>query len=153
MIIISHRGNTNGPSEYENSPLLIEQAIMQGFQVEIDLRMKGNKLFLGHDIPQYPITLEYLEERSDLLWIHCKDKESLQYLSNLHNSKELNYFYHTDEDYVLTSKGIIWVYPAQRLLTGSVYVMPENDDTRQPYGICYGICTDYPHRYRDQILL
>ena len=54
MIIISHRGNLNGIDlERENNPYFIDDCISKGFDVEIDLRIKENKLFLGHDFAQY----------------------------------------------------------------------------------------------------
>ena len=39
MIIISHRGNLDGPDkERENNPHFIDDCITKGFDVEIDLR-------------------------------------------------------------------------------------------------------------------
>ena len=56
MVLISHRGNTNGKFEsYENEPMYIDKAISQGFDVEIDVWMIDGILFLGHDKPQYGI--------------------------------------------------------------------------------------------------
>ena len=56
MVLISHRGNTNGKFEsYENEPMYIDKAISDGFDVEIDVWMVEGQLFLGHDIPgKYP---------------------------------------------------------------------------------------------------
>ena len=50
MILISHRGNLNGPKPLmENSPAYIEIAIKKNFHVEIDVWIKKNNLYLGHD--------------------------------------------------------------------------------------------------------
>ena len=55
MILISHRGNLDGPNKsFENSPSYICEAIDRGFDVEVDL-WKTNKLFFGHAEPQYCI--------------------------------------------------------------------------------------------------
>jgi len=51
MILISHRGNVSGPNpKMENSPLFIQSALEQGFNVEIDVWYKDKKFYLGHDI-------------------------------------------------------------------------------------------------------
>ena len=43
MILISHRGNINGPSKDENNPIRIEDVILQGYDVEIDLRILNSE--------------------------------------------------------------------------------------------------------------
>jgi hypothetical protein len=46
MIYISHRGNTTGPKpELENNPQYVEQAIADGFDVEVDLWANDSGLF------------------------------------------------------------------------------------------------------------
>ena len=104
MKYIAHRGNVDGINEsLENSLEYIDRAIGMGYDVEIDLRMKDGTLFLGHDEPQYPVSLGWLFERKNSLWIHAKDFESLAFLSNTN----LRYFYHSNEPYTLTSNGYI----------------------------------------------
>lgn len=106
MKIISHRGNLNGKNiELENRPDYILEAINKGFDVEIDLRVKDNQLFLGHDIPQYKIDQDFLETNKDSLWIHCKEIEALKKIKNI---KGLNYFSHHRDDFVLTSLNYVW---------------------------------------------
>ena len=53
MKIIAHRGNLSGPTQTENHPDQIKKALDLGFDVEIDVWYKENKVFLGHDFPQY----------------------------------------------------------------------------------------------------
>ena len=54
MKFISHRGNTQSTNlNEENNPNYIEKAIELGFEVEIDLRVHNNNLYLGHDKNQY----------------------------------------------------------------------------------------------------
>jgi len=118
---ILHRGNNNGPMSIENNPEKILNLMKDGYEIEIDLWFRDNKFFLGHDYPLYEIEESYLDNTD--LWIHCKDAITLEYM-NL-NKKHLNYFYHTNEDYVLTSKGYIWCYVGKPALEGSVIVMPE----------------------------
>ncbi len=46
MIYISHRGNLEGPTkDFENKPEYIENAISQGYEVEIDVWFKNNNFF------------------------------------------------------------------------------------------------------------
>ena len=54
MILISHRGNIDGPnSKLENNPTYIDRALDKGFNVEIDLWVYEKEFFLGHDEPTY----------------------------------------------------------------------------------------------------
>jgi glycerophosphoryl diester phosphodiesterase len=46
MLLISHRGNISGPQpKLENTVAYIEQAINQGFDVEIDVWFQDGKFF------------------------------------------------------------------------------------------------------------
>ena len=64
MILISHRGNINGPNkDKENSLSYIQEAINLGYDVEIDLWVINGELFLGHDSPQYIVNFEWIKNR------------------------------------------------------------------------------------------
>jgi len=118
---ILHRGNKYGPGSCENNPKLISEYLLEGYEIEIDLWYKDKLFYLGHDFPTYEVNEEFLEKEG--LWIHCKDASTLEYMVN--NKKDLHYFYHTNEDYILTSKGYIWCYVGKPALENSVIVMPE----------------------------
>jgi hypothetical protein len=142
MILISHRGNINGPiPESENNPKYIDNTICLGYEVEIDMWWVNNKIYLGHDKPQYEVSDEWLSKRIHKLWIHCKNTELLNWIKNT----SLHYFWHENDTITLTSKNYIWVYPGKQPIIGSIAVMPElyNDDTTQ----CVGICSDYIQKY------
>jgi hypothetical protein len=144
MILISHRGNIEGKFvAYENSPQYIDLAISKGFEVEVDIHIIDGKLFLGHDTQQYSITKYWLTQRSDKLWIHCKNIEAIEWIS-LKNV--FNYFWHQEDTLTLTSKGYIWAYPGNQPIKNSIAVMPElfNDEISQ----CLGICSDYIQHYK-----
>lgn len=143
MKIIAHRGNITGPNkDQENHPDYIDKALNLGYDVEIDLRIKDNILYLGHDTPDYKIDIDFIKDRQDKLWIHCKDIESLIFC-NCYLS-DCNYFWHQEDDYTLTSKGYIWAYPSKKIYSNkSVCVLPEVDDT-YAY-MCYAVCSDYCH--------
>ena len=94
MILISHRGNITGRiPEAENRPAYIQDTLVLGYDVEIDVRMKEGQLYLGHDHPQYRVELDWLLERKDKLWVHTKDFESLNLLINT----DLRVFFHEQE--------------------------------------------------------
>lgn len=145
MILISHRGNINGRFEsYENEPNYIDLTLKKGYEVEIDVWYKDGHLWLGHDKPQYGITLEWINKRKSKLWIHCKNIEAIEYFNSLCDA--CNYFWHQEDTLTLTSKGYIWVYPGKQPVKNSIAVMPElfNDETSH----CLGICSDYIQNYK-----
>lgn len=144
MKIISHRGNLTGPEkQYENNPDRIDYCISLGLDVEVDVWDLNGQWFLGHDYPHHKIDIEFLKERKNNLWIHCKNVESL----NLCFSTDLNYFWHENDTYTLTSKKYIWTYPGKELTNNSVSVMPEWDISIEKLSDykpnCYGVCSDY----------
>jgi hypothetical protein len=60
MKLIAHRGLTDGPNkDLENNPKQILLAIDQSFDCEIDLWSIDSKLYLGHDLPVYPIDASF----------------------------------------------------------------------------------------------
>lgn len=143
MIIIAHRANLNGPDKsIENSPQQIELCLSKNYDCEIDVWLINNKLFLGHDEPQYEITLSFILKNKDKLWCHCKHLDSFQFLLKY---KEINCFYHQSDDYVLTSKGYVWVYPGKDIPNDNgIVVMPEwNPNIKYNKDKIMGICTDY----------
>ena len=139
MKFIAHRGNINGPQpDHENDPKYIDEALAQKYDAEIDLWFDG-KFYLGHDQPQYEIPFEYLTQQG--LWIHCKDHSALvEFMPT-----RLNFFYHTNEDYVLTSHKYIWAYPGKLNSKYTICVMPEwNNTVVQGYA---GVCSDYVNKW------
>jgi len=143
MKLISHRGNIDGKiPEYENNPNYIEAALELGYEVEIDLWVVDDKLYLGHDEPQYEITWEYFKDKVDKLWVHCKNIEALYWV----RETKLHYFWHETDTVTLTSKNYVWAYPGKQPIKGSIAVMPEleNDNVL----LCKGICSDYIKRFK-----
>lgn len=155
MKIISHRGNLTGPNPLrENSIDYIEEAINEGFDVEVDLRHQDNHFYLGHDDPQYYVPMSWLVKWKDKLWIHCKDLESLDKISS--SEIDFHYFWHENDRYTLTSKGIGWVLVGQFPFKNSIVVLPESINYYDSYNGVYdrilntkGICTDKPLFYRN----
>ena len=149
---ISHRGNISGREpEKENSPSFIEIAISKGYDVEIDFRTHENKLYLGHDTPDYLVDLDWVFDKKDSLWIHCKDLKTAQKLFEL--SKDvtgLKYFCHNEDDFTLVSSGHIWVHynPLDKFneyLDESCIIPLLDLELIEKYynPNVYGICSDY----------
>jgi len=138
MKLIAHRGNLYGPNpDKENHPDYITSALKAGHDVEVDVWYQNKKWYLGHDNPKYQVKYDFLAERK--FWLHAKNGDAFHLLLE---DFTLNVFWHTDEDWVLTSKRYIWTYPTKQLYPESICVMPERgwlgDLTR-----CHAVCTDY----------
>jgi len=138
MIIISHRGNVNGPDKFlENNPPHINSLLLSNIQVEIDVWLDDDILLLGHDKPEYIINHEFLQR--DGLWCHAKNLDALDYMLKT-NIK--NCFWHQNDDFVLTSSGYIWTYPNKMITKRSIIVDTETDWKYKNYN-CYGVCVDF----------
>ena len=149
MILISHRGNINGKNvEMENHPSYIDTALNLWYDVEIDVWYIDGVLFLGHDSPQYEVSLEWLEHRSPSLWIHCKDMNSLSYFNEYSNTKsnQFNYFSHDVDMGVLTSHNYIW---STHLYDRGILVLPEVFN-KEPNERTIGICSDVIEKYKNE---
>ena len=140
-VLIAHRGNTHGPNpERENSPLYIDEAIAAGFDVEVDVWVDRGRIALGHDYMQYDIQETFLFERAGRLWCHAKNLEALVFLTK----NSLHTFSHDNDDYILTSKGVIWAFPGRPVGPDVVCVMPERAAyTDAELKNCLGICSDF----------
>ena len=146
MLIISHRANLNGPDPFlENTVEAINFCLAKNIQVEIDVWHKHNGLFLGHDEPKNPVGIDFIKENYAMLWVHCKNFEALNYFSN---HKEINYFWHENDKFTLTSQNIIWTYPEQTVGEKSVIVCQTLEQTEKYFTAdCWGICTDYVNEF------
>jgi hypothetical protein len=148
MILISHRGNiTRSIPERENDPKYIHEAIVNGFNVEVDVWFVDGKFKLGHDKPQYDFPHQLIEHQAKKLWIHCKNLEAITQFNILdRDGIYINYFWHQEDDITLTSRGYIWAYPGKQPIKNSIAVMPElnNDDLSK----CIGICSDNIVKYK-----
>lgn len=148
MFLISHRGNIDGLNpDKENHPDYITSAAKNHFNVEIDIRLVDNKWFLGHDLPQYEVAEDFVQNMANygILWCHAKNGEAINRLVSDKKYQAWNYFWHQEDDYTLTSNGFVWTYPGKTILSNSICVLPEiaNYDTIA----CAGICSDYIKNY------
>jgi len=139
---IAHRGLINGPNHLiENLITTITERCKQGRSSEIDIWWHREAFWIGHDEPREPVTLEFLH--SEYLWIHAKNPEGFYYLQKLSNEKGwgLRIFYHTDEDYALTTTGETIILPGLTDMEGWTYMMPEMGNIIP--SVSAKICSDY----------
>jgi hypothetical protein len=136
MEYISHRGNIDGISrQAENSISHIDRAISKGYSVEIDIWKIGLNLYLGHDRPYNIVTLEYLQFHSQKLFLHCKNHDAFEFL----NRSDFEIFWHTEEDFCLTSRGRVWAKPFSCKIKNRIEVQLSYNkgfDTTDLIGIC-----------------
>lgn len=146
--LIAHRGNVYGKNiNRENSPDYIIEALNLGFDVEIDVWVIGDQVYLGHDSPEYKIEKEFLF--NNRFWCHAKNYSAL--IMMIKYKDLIHCFSHNSDDYILTSRGIIWAYTGKPVNEDTICVMPENcnnysnDDLKN----CLGICSDDIAKYMD----
>lgn len=141
MILISHRGNLNGPIPHlENQPEYIDKAIAAGYEVEVDINYLNDKFYLGHDMPDTEITIEWMEERKNKLWFHCKNLAAATQIG-----KDYKFFCHTLDSFVLTSTNHVWVHDLRLPLNDFCIIplMSTIDIEKHKDFNVFAICTDY----------
>jgi hypothetical protein len=144
MKIISHRGNLVGRKhDCENNPTYIDQAIMEGFDVEIDVWFVDGEFFLGHDSATYHVEKSWILTRAASLWCHAKNIEAMEQLLLM---DYVICFWHETDKMTLTSSGILWMYP------GNYNHKSITVELGEPKNIpdVFGICTDYPTLWRNK---
>ena len=130
----------NGPKPLlENGELYCEEAIAQGFHVEIDV-WYTDTWWTGHDRPGYRVDTDFLKKKE--VWCHAKNIEALKRLLDL----GAHCFFHQNDNVTLTSEGYLWTNPTHQLTEKSICVLPELQ-TIDIEG-CAGICSDYVERYK-----
>lgn len=128
MKIIVHRGTDYLNKENENKPESILKFISLGYNCEIDLRVIDNKLYLGHDLPQYEIDSGFIIDNYKNLFIHCKNFNAIRYLKDWEDKYSeifFHYFTHENDKYHLTSLNKVLTNDTQYLNNHTIYISPE----------------------------
>lgn len=155
---ICHRGNINGPNPNdENKPAYIQTALSAGYDVEIDVWLKSDGLYLGHDFPTYKVDLSFL--RNKRLWLHCKNIEAF---AKLKTFPDTNCFMQDSEPHVKTTRGYTWNHSKTTTWEKNTVFVSLAGHFPKPklfskewfckklYGLPFAICADYmlePSRY------
>lgn len=151
---LCHRGNLE--SKFvpdENRPDLLDRRISEAYGVELDLWCSDDKYWLGHDEPQYEVSFDWLMKDLSKKYIHCKDGETFEHML-LRCGREgyrPHLFYHTKEDYALTTRGHVIVHPGIYLLDGSINMMPELGPEKKTaeYHKAFAVCSDTIRNLRE----
>ena len=141
MILISHRGNIDGPNvKMENDPRYIENTLGKGYNVEVDVWSKGSDFFLGHDKPEHQVSEMFL--RHGRIWCHAKDIKTFYKLIDI----GAHCFSHDQDEVALKTKGYLWSSYENQMTDKSICVMPPSSRDL-PKNIA-GVCSDYIEHYK-----
>lgn len=173
--IVSHRGNLVGADpKVENTTAQIERVADLRIPIEIDVREKGGKLFLGHDEPQEELTLAFLNKLvkgvsqrlyknqaflgTSVLYqhliLHAKTVQTVEHLME-RSPKVMPFFYHESDKIVkiLYTEGATLAILNSRGKSLDWWCYPGTYmkrgitvqlGEREQVPLCGGICTDYP---------
>ena len=147
MYYIAHIGNEFGRNEdRENKEDYILECLELGYDCEIDVWIIDNHIFLGHDRPEHITTIDFIIDRKEHLWIHCKNDSALEYFVK----NKTNCFYHDKDNYTITNKGIVWGNINSKCISNMICVMPEkyHIDVLDELKKCIGVCSDYVSFYK-----
>lgn len=146
MIIISHRGNLEGPTDQENKPEYIDAAHealknKRGIPglVEVDLWEVNSKLYLGHDSPLYEYDISKDKYRYRKVY-HLKNMGAITGLISTGTYYIDRFFAHNNDPYVVTSHGELWCFPGVYYIKGITVELGRKKEIPE----VAGICTDYP---------
>ena len=56
--------------------------------------------------------------------------------------KNVNYFWHQEDDFTLTNNGFIWTYPNKPFTNKSIIVLTKKEKLNK-YKKAYGVCSDF----------
>lgn len=155
MRVIAHRGNLDGPNKLqENTIKSAFECLYRDLDIELDIHVKNNNLYLDHDgiidntTPFITLSDFYnlFKSYQNNLWIHCKNLEAIIFCQA--NLPQYNYFGHSNDEFVLTSKGYIFTRPNVSAGKNVVCVMPELCNLKLEEVKKYEfVLTDYPLHY------
>jgi len=142
--LISHRGNLSGPEPArENTAEFIDEAIKEGYPVEIDVRKNEDGLWLGHDEPISLVDINWLTDRKDNLLVHSKNVEALKEMLD----NDMRTFYHASERHVIIANtNLIWSHDISEATDISIIPLMSKSDIEKfdlkKNNNMHGICSD-----------
>jgi hypothetical protein len=148
VLVISHRGNQEGPGVNENDPFQLVATISNGIEVEVDVWVVNGEFFLGHDNPERDVPSSFIKDLAPYAWYHCKNIAALETFNT--DFSDLRYFWHEEDRYTLTSNGYIWTYPGQEVTPKSIVVDLDLSNLDSYKGVAYAVCTDYPRKLNNE---
>jgi hypothetical protein len=154
MLYISNCGNIDGPNlANENNPSHVTKTLDKGFHVVVDVWTITNQedktiqFALGTTIPQYPVSLEFLQNPSVIA-----RAKNIQVFQLLVDNKVHCFLDSVDTQ--LTTMGMIWTRVGSRRMTPRcVLNLPEviTNDISQALGAVTvsGICSNFIERVKN----
>lgn len=140
--VILHRGNLIGAAA-ENDINIIKPLVHCGASCEIDVWAANGKLFIGHDSPETEVDWSWVAANVDRLLLHAKDEATFAVLvrERFETGIDVDAFYHTNENVVLTTRGTCIPFPGRPVFRGWCWMLPEQapevDGTK-----CGAVCSD-----------
>lgn len=140
MKTICHRGNMNGPNpDMENHPIYIQNTLNAGYDVEVDVWLLSDGLYLGHDGPIHKIERHFLQNKK--VWTHCKNMETFIQLSKISN---INCFFQDGDQVSRTSHGYDWAHSKSHYFSKkTILTKLDATDYWGFEGFPFAICSDY----------
>ncbi|MFA5149612.1 MAG: hypothetical protein WC433_01700 [Candidatus Omnitrophota bacterium] len=80
----------------------------------------------------------------DKVILHCKDLKAFQKIAEM----GIHCFFHNKDLATITSRGWAWFYPSKSRFYGGVNVLPELHHAHKTMNGVFGVCTDFPTKYR-----
>lgn len=129
----------NGPNpSMENNPEYINETLRAGYDVEIDVWMLSDGMYLGHDKPTHKINKYFLQNQR--IWSHCKNLETYMYLLKY---QDINCFIQNEEDIVITSRGYLWAHSKCCVWNDKTVVTQLDSRNWKPHHFAFAVCSDY----------
>ena len=146
--IVCHRATLDKNLFEENNLESLEQCIRSGFAVEIDVHVKDDAVFLGHDSAEQKIELCSIDKQN--VFIHIKN-------GGLLNCKSADTFYLNEDSVAYTGKGRRWLNVGSKvqapsdILCSDELIGDEFSERRIIEALKIGsyVCTKYPFRVLD----
>ena len=148
MYFIAHRGNTRGPQPtFENKIDYLRHAYHDlNHGIETDVFAHKDKLYLGHDEPDTPVTTEIAEflKRAGV-FVHAKNIQCIPRLISM----DCNVFFHKTDDVVFTSKGNIWCFPGVYVndIKKAIWLDLHWQPLKRKRFNCFAVCGDDASAY------
>lgn len=144
-ILISHRGNINGPNPHlENRPDYIMKTLSLDYEVEVDVWKVYGKVLLGHDAPQYHVSEHFLQQPG--LWLHAKNISAIQWIQE--REDWVRGFWHESDTVAMVTGGFLWTAQLDIMGHNVIHMIPNTNTTKIYTTTMFesdlaGICSDY----------
>lgn len=142
MLIISHRGNTEGETQAENTQSAVDEALTAGFDVMVDVWWDSGQYMLGTNAPVESVAASWL--RRPRMWCRARNLEAIVAMQ----ADSIHCFWIEDDAYTITSRNGLWCRPGNFHPTGVTIVPGGPESVPATPGGMGGVCTDMAAAWR-----